>query len=416
MSSDRGTLLSGGAGIAMLCAMPRLPRRIASDLNARLRSPETAAVVAGLENRLTERRRDQKLQSGDFRGVQVLVYRGFVAGDLAKVRVRVAEAPELPGDSRIPYWEVAQSNVRRHAALPIIGTEVELRLGRHRSTAVTDAHGFATFALPVPKLRVGWHEVEAMADGIDNGQPVVGTGWVVKPSLSAPFLVISDIDDTILLTGLTEGLTMVARTLLRAADQRSAIPGMSALYRGLARGVPTRAGNRRPAPAFFYVSTGSWSFYPMLERFVEVRDFPRGPMFLTDWGPTERYLRRNGAEHKRAAVRRLFESYPGMRFVLIGDSGQRDPVIYEEMAREFPGRVMLILIRQVGGDDEERNSRLRDHAEAVRAEGIPLHLLPGAAQAADLAFGMGLCDADTPLEVAAEVDSGRDRPSDGQSR
>ncbi|AQT80180.1 hypothetical protein B1R94_14285 [Mycolicibacterium litorale] len=389
----------------MLCAMPRLPRRIASDLNARLRSPETAAVVAGLESRLTERRRDQKLQSGDFRGVQVLVYRGFVAGDVAKVRVRVAEAPELPGGSRIPYWEVAQSNVRRHAALPIMGTEVELSIGGHRSTEVSDGHGFATFALPVPKLRAGWHRVEAVAAGIDNGQPVAAAGWVVKPALTAPFLVISDIDDTILLTGLTEGLTMVARTLLRDADQRSAIPGMSALYRGLSRGVPTGGGRRRPAPGFFYVSTGSWSFYPMLERFVEVRGFPQGPMFLTDWGPTERYLRRSGAEHKRAAVRRLFEAYPGMRFVLIGDSGQRDPVIYEEMAREFPGRVMLILIRQVGADDEERNSRLRGHAEVLRAEGIPLHLISDAVQGAQLAHRFGLCDSDTQVEVAAEADS-----------
>lgn len=388
----------------MLCAMPRLPRRIASDLNARLRSPETAAVVAGLEGRLTERRRDHKLQSGDFRGVQVLVYRGYIADDVAKVRVRIAEAPELPGDSRIPYWEVAQSNVRRHAALPITGTEVELRIGKHRTTEVSDGHGFATFALPVPKLRVGWHEVEAVAAGIDNGGPVSGSGWAVKPSLAAPFLVISDIDDTILLTGLTEGLTMVARTLLREADQRSAIPGMSALYRGLARGVPTRGGNRRPSPGFFYVSTGSWSFYPMLERFVEVRGFPQGPMFLTDWGPTERYLRRSGAEHKRAAVRRLFESYRGMRFVLIGDSGQRDPAIYAEMAREFPGRVLLILIRQVGSDGEERNAQLREHAEALRAEGVRLHLVRDAAQAAHLAHSLGLCDADTPVEAGAAVE------------
>src|SRR5262249_24336935 len=161
--------------------------------------------------------------------------------------------------------------------------------------------------------------------------------------------------------GLTEGLAMVARTLLRDVEQRSVIPGMSALYRGLARGVPGGTGKPRPEPTFFYVSTGSWSFYSLLEQFVELRAFPPGPMFLTDWGPTERHLRRSGAEHKRAAVGRLFEAYPGMRFVLIGDSGQRDPLIYEEMAREFPGRVLLALIRQVGADDDDRNVMLQEH-------------------------------------------------------
>ena len=82
--------------------------------------------------------------------MHVVVYRGFVADDVAKVRVRVIEAPELPGDSRIPYWEVAQANLRRHAALDIVGAEVELRIGNHRATEVTDDHGFANFSLPVP--------------------------------------------------------------------------------------------------------------------------------------------------------------------------------------------------------------------------------------------------------------------------
>ena len=386
----------------MLDTMARLPRRLASELTAKLRSPEVAGVVAGIEGKLTQRRRDQKMQSGAFRGVHVIVYRGFVADDVARVRVRVIETPELPGDSRIPYWEVAQANVRRHAALHIVGAEVELRIGNHAATEITDDHGFANFTLAVPGLRVGSHEAVAITRPIEDVEPASGTGSVVKPSLRAPFLVISDIDDTILLTGLTEGVAMVTRTLLRDAEERRAIPGMAALYRGLARGLPNRAGNRRPEPTFFYVSTGSWSFYSLLEQFVELRDFPRGPMFLTDWGPTERYLRRSGAEHKRTAIRRLFEAYPSMRFVLVGDSGQRDPLTYEEMAREFAGHVKLIVIRQVGSGDDERNSEVREKAAALRDEGIPMYLVADAAEAAELAHGLDLCDEQTLQEVTAE--------------
>jgi phosphatidate phosphatase APP1 len=152
------------------------------------------------------------------------------------------------------------------------------------------------------------------------------------------------------------------------------------------------------------VSTGSWSFYPLLQQFVGMRAFPQGPMFLTDWGPTERYVRRSGAEHKRTAIRRLFEAYPKMQFVLIGDSGQRDGLTYEEMAREFPGRVRLIIIRQVGDDDDDRNIQLRDHSETLRAEGIPLHLVRDASAAAALSHELGLCDDETLAEVAVELD------------
>jgi phosphatidate phosphatase APP1 len=387
----------------MLGDVPSLPRRIASELNSKLRSPETAAFVAGLESGLTRRRREKKMKSGAFRGVHVVVYRGFVADNVAKVRVRVMESPELPGDSRIPYWEVAQSNLNRHAALAIVGAEVELRIGKHSTTEVTDSHGFAKFSLPVPGLRTGWHQAHAvLTTPLEDGQSASGTGRVVKPSLKAPFLVISDIDDTILLTGLTEGVAMVARTVLREASERAAIPGMSSFYRGLARGVPSRNGNRKPVPTFFYVSTGSWSFYPTLQEFVQLRGFPVGPMFLTDWGPTERYLRRSGAEHKRTAIRRLLAAYPSMPFVLIGDSGQRDALTYEEMAREFPGRAELIIIRQVGDDDDERNAELRSHSAELRDEGIPLHLVPDASLAAELAHELGLCDDETLVEVHDE--------------
>lgn len=48
----------------MLNAMARLPRRIASELTAKLRSYEVAAVVAGIESGLTKRRRDSKMESG----------------------------------------------------------------------------------------------------------------------------------------------------------------------------------------------------------------------------------------------------------------------------------------------------------------------------------------------------------------
>lgn len=387
--------------------IPDIPRRIASELNDRLRSPETAALVAGIEGKLTRRRREQKMESGAFRGMEVVVYRGFVgADDVAKVRVRVMEVPELPGDSRIPFWDTAQANLRRHAALDIVGVEVELRIGTFSAKEVTDGHGFARFSLPVPRLKVGWHDAYAVTTPIEDGESAAGVGQVVKPAPKAPFLVVSDIDDTILLTGLTEGVAMVVRTVLRDVDQRSAIPGMAALYRGLVRGPATRAAARRPEPVFFYVSTGSWSFYPMLQQFTRLRGFPRGPMFLTDWGPTERYLRRSGPEHKRTAIRRLFEAYPQTSFVLVGDSGQRDALTYEEMAREFPGRVALILIRQVGDDDEDRNVAVRDRAAALRDEGIPLHLVADASVAADLAVAAGLCDEQTVAEVAEELHPG----------
>ena len=103
------------------------------------------------------------------------------------------------------------------------------------------------------------------------------------------------------------------------------------------------------------------------------------------------------------AIRRLFESYPDTSFVLIGDSGQRDPLTYEEMAREFPGRVKLILIRQVGPASDDRNKELSKKATALRGEGIPLYLVKDAGRAADLAHALDMVDDETVLEVNTEL-------------
>ena len=39
--------------------------------------------------------------------------------------------------------------------------------------------------------------------------------------------------------------------------------------------------------------------------------------------------------------------FPDMKFILVGDDGQRDPTTYATIARRYPGRVLAIAIRQL---------------------------------------------------------------------
>ena len=72
-----------------------------------------------------------------------------------------------------------------------------------------------------------------------------------------------------------------------------------------------------------------------------------GPALLTDWGPTDDSIFRSGQAHKRAALRRLATEFPHIQWLLVGDDGQHDPVIYEEFAAERPDNVAAIAIRQL---------------------------------------------------------------------
>ena len=173
---------------------------------------------------------------------------------------------------------------------------------------------------------------------------------VVDPA--AQIGLVSDVDDTILDTGLTRGLEFLRATLLTDVHERTPLPGAAALYRAFAEPAD---GPRRPV---FYVSTSPWNLHEMLLQFVSMRGFPLGPLLLTDWGPSHAGLFRIGAQaHKIGLVRRLLGEHPRLKLVLVGDSGQEDPEIYAALAREAPDRVAAIYIRHTTGVDLGRTRR-----------------------------------------------------------
>jgi len=49
----------------------------------------------------------------------------------------------------------------------------------------------------------------------------------------------------------------------------------------------------------------------------------------------------------------LMKQFPKRQFILIGDSGERDPEIYGELARKFPAQVSHIYIRDVTGESAD---------------------------------------------------------------
>jgi phosphatidate phosphatase APP1 len=369
-----------------------------------VRSPETAKQVSRFQDAVMRRRQEAKLEDGTLRGVRVIVHRGWVSSGIARIHVAVMESPELPGSSRIPYWDVLTTNLNRHVTLAFPGVKVRINLAGVTTEEETDRHGFAAFRIHVQDLDPGWHEVEARVSALNPTEPdFVGVGRILLPPANTRIAIISDIDDTVIRTGLDEGLTAFRRTMFGEADTRRSIKGMSSLYRGLSRGVIDNAGEAPGRPGVFYVSTGSWAFYEMLVQFLQLRGYPRGPLFLTDWGPSDRYLLRSGKDHKLQAIRRIADGYPDTPLVLIGDSGQQDPEIYTEIAAEYPGRIALILIISAGRSSSENTERWREKSGDLRDEGVPLHVIDNALEGARLCLDLGMCDELTVEEVELEI-------------
>lgn len=220
--------------------------------------------------------------------------------------------------------------------------------------------------LPVPSDHL-WHELD-----LELVQPITATatGHVFVPPHNAEYVVISDIDDTVVYTGVANKVKMLWRLFAEGAQSRVAFPGVAALYQALHGG--TSGARRNP---LLYVSRGPWSLYEVLEEFFNLHGIPVGPvLFLREWGISLRHpFPRRAVDHKTILIRDMLALYHDLPFILIGDSGQHDPEIYSQIVRENPGRVLAIYIRNVS-HNQKRIRAIEELASEVSKAGSSLVL------------------------------------------
>ena len=160
------------------------------------------------------------------------------------------------------------------------------------------------------------------------------------------FGIISDIDDTVIITAMPRPLVAARNAFLHRDTSRRPVHGMASFFRTLL--------TEHPDDLVVYVSTGAWNAAPAMGRFLARHGYPAGPLLMTDWGPTDERLFRSGAEHKRTTLRRLLSELPHLSWVLVGDDGQHDPAIYDELASERPQSIRLVAIRELTAAEQVR--------------------------------------------------------------
>ena len=299
----------------------------------------------------------------------------------------VPDAPATPASRRA----VLRASIARFLTVEVSGAVVTITWPGGSAQARADRDGYVDAVLDVDGLGPGWHE---FGMSLRDGPSVVAQVLVVDPD--ARVGLVSDVDDTILETGLSRGVEVVRATLLTPVRDRAPLPGAAALYRALA------ASGDGPSRPIFYVSTSPWNLHEMLLEFVALRRFPLGPLLLTDWGPSRSGLFRIGAqEHKVGLVERTLTEHPQLGLVLVGDSGQLDPEIYADLARRHPDRILAVYIRRTRHPLPGRIAEVDALAAAVTADGVPMLAVDDSVQIAEHLSGLGLLDPTGPAQVRA---------------
>ncbi len=281
--------------------------------------------------RLEDAWRRTRERRGIRRGLVAVVipFAGYGTREEVRVlgRVVLRRPGAAPADrfTKIRGW-------RSFLSIPVGDADVEVVVGEARRTIRTDRGGVLDAAIPA-HLAPGWTAVRLSIGSDEVEAPV----FVVDDGVS--FGVVSDVDDTVMVTALPRRLLAAWNTFVVDEHARRPVPGMAVAY--------TRLWQEHPGSPVIYLSTGAWNVAPTLTRFLERNVYPRGALLLTDWGPTHDRWFRSGSEHKRASLARLAREFPGVRWLLIGDDGQHDEEIYAEFAAAHPKNVAAIAIRRL---------------------------------------------------------------------
>ncbi|MBT1165503.1 App1 family protein [Bifidobacterium simiarum] len=199
--------------------------------------------------------------------------------------------------------------------------------------AVSDTQGYLDLVAE-RELEPGKHDVSY---AVAHREPVHSTLYTIPAD--AKVGIISDVDDTIMVTQAPILWRAAYNLLFLNPRKRLSVPSMSVFYSKLQEQFPD-------AP-FFYLSTSPWNVEGSIRHCIEYHGFPEGPLLLRDLDPRPKTFIQSGVQHKLEFVEQLMADFPQMKFILLGDDGQKDPTTYATIARRYEGRVLAIGIRQL---------------------------------------------------------------------
>lgn len=285
---------------------------------------------------------------------KLLAYRGVTCGNFLWIRGRIVQNNDLPAPSENDsLWKNMSNSFKRVTCRGYPNEKGMLSISGQNFEFTCDKHG--SFELYTNKfqpqsnlfrLDASWtfpdlnYQIET-PETIYNIQP---------QSPGQPFGIISDIDDTVVHTFVQYKSQAVLRTMMGNAYTKDAIAGAATFLNRLSR-EGLEEDNRFPV---FYVSRSPYQIYDVLNDFFHLNNFPDGPIWLKyAWLKSLSYKQQNVVkEPKYRNMCRLLEMTSPLPYIVIGDSAELDAIIYLNLAKKFPNRILRIYIRRVTTSEE----------------------------------------------------------------
>ncbi|MHA6250121.1 App1 family protein [Pontibacter sp. CAU 1760] len=346
-------------------------------------------TLSKVEHGLTQAKFKIKDNLNLLEAINIMPYYGFGSAHYVFVKGRVLEDENVPApkadDNTLSH---IKNTYKRYESDEIPGAKVKASFAGYEQEVITDAEGYfdLEFRSDVPiNYSVAGQKVKLqLQERITPHDDLEAEAYIFTPGKDAEFGIISDIDDTVLVSRISDFLGKLRIMLMKNALERSPFPGIAGFLRALCKGSDGEGHN-----PLFYVSGSEWNLYDLLINFFEAHDIPAGPLLLRDKGTKldRGKFETSEEEYKQEKIRHILDTYPDLQFICIGDSGQQDPETYQKIVQEYPGRILGVYIRDV--TPNKRDKEVNKIAVALQQKGVEMKLVEETFSAARHALEMG---------------------------
>jgi phosphatidate phosphatase APP1 len=237
---------------------------------------------------------------------------------------------------------------------------------KHNNTTIhtkTLADGYFKFCLPVD-LNVGHGWIDYEVSIIHKQKTIAVKESYIRPK-KENLGIISDIDDTFLVSYTMNPLRKLYVLLFRNVNSRKVFKDVVSHYQALSSSGRT---NNEEQNAFFYVSSSEWNLYRFIVKFTEIHKLPKAVLLLKDIKTSLTdffWSGRGDHNHKFEKIKHILEFYPNLKYVLMGDDSQEDPFLYEAICKIFPVNVIAVYIRKTGAKEKDKVSIAMKNLESL---------------------------------------------------
>lgn len=319
--------------------------------------------------------------------LQIVPYIGYASQHKAFLHGRILRNKPLPRiTEHDTIWHNLANTYRRFDTDEVPNVSVHITLEDQTVEVTTNEEGFFQASLPLTTpLTKHNYEVKYRVENVET------TGSLINAGNQASFGVISDLDDTVLKTQVLDPLQMLQNTFFQNAHKRLPFAGVAAFYRAL----------HKDFNPIHYVSSSPWNLHDVLTQFFEIRNIPKGAIFLQDYGlESNQLIIKAHDAHKLFYIKQVMEDFAPLPFILIGDSSQDDPFIYRQIIEDYPGRILAVYIRDVGTKREPEELQKLIHESTQ----VDILLVKDTYEAAEHAHSRGFLTAEDLEKIHQEME------------